>query len=565
VKIGIIGVGLIGGSLAMKLNDLEQVEEVKVFDINNLNEIEQTIKVIPSTTISDCVSKANCVFICTPVGLVKDLVAKVSALNTECLITDVGSVKKEIVSECVEITNKFIGGHPMAGSESVGVSGAKSNLFSGNTWVLTPNDKTDSADLAELKKIIELTDAFVLTATTSEHDRAVAMVSHMPQVISTALMVSAMEQNDLKNITFKLAAGGFRDMTRIAGGNPQMWQDIFSQNKDYILESLRQFKHSLQLAETALMDNNLAVLKETQMQAQEGKISLPPRGRPLDKHYFDLIIDVPDKPGAIAKIINLAAESQVDIVDLDIKHNEMKKAGKLVISLRENDYLEFLKRLVKSGDISYEKAFILTIDGTAGSGKTTLANLLNKQLDINILDTGLLYRFIGYICSKNKVDLSDENAVVDFIETIDFEMVNKEIVFENVKLAEILSSPENSQNASKVGVHPKVRNFCNQYYRTWVKTNGEAIIVGRDIGTVVFPKAMLKIFLDADPQVKATRREAQIGADNQIAEIIERDNRDIKRKVAPTLPAEDAYVFDTGDLSAVDLADKVYSLIWENL
>lgn len=566
MKIAVIGVGLIGGSIVLSLKDKREITSIKIYDRYDNTSIDNTLKITPETSIENAVNGVDIVFVCTPAKSVVETVKTISAVNKDCIITDVASVKEQIEKQIESITNNFVGGHPMAGSEISGINGASESLFQNTTWVLTPTESTHSEQLSTLKQVIELTGSFVLSASPQQHDQAVAVVSHLPQLLSSALLLSALKQHSSNALTLKLAAGGFRDMTRIAGSNPIMWRDIFDINSQMILEALATLKDEVNNLESLIKNKDLTTLLDKLEYTKEGRSQIPPRGRPTDVKYYDLSCKISDKPGAIADIVNLAAQNNIDIVDLKILHNETTRSGKLIISLRETDYIKFKLILVQNNILPLSQAIIVAIDGTAGAGKTLTAKLLHEKLNLPRLDTGLLYRLIGYAASKQLDNISDiETKVDELMKTTNFELIDDDIIFDGQSFKDELSKKENAQNASKIAIYQQVRDYCNKYFQNWISKNGGGIVVGRDIGTVVFPKAFLKIFLDADPAVKAERRAKQINESDQTNEIRERDKRDTQRAIAKTLPADDAIVIDTGKNSPADVLKIVEEHFWEKI
>ena len=192
---------------------------------------------------------ADLVVIAVPVGAVADAV--IEALDAgAAVVTDVGSVKAPVVAAVEaarpEASARFVGGHPMAGSEQEGVDGADATLFVGSTWTLTPTSNTDERAYTHVLRVIRDLGADVVTLTPEHHDDLVALVSHVPQLAASTLMDIAAANEDDRPTMRRLAAGGFRDMTRIAAGHPGIWPDIFATNRDAVLGALDKYVDALQ-------------------------------------------------------------------------------------------------------------------------------------------------------------------------------------------------------------------------------------------------------------------------------------------------------------------------------
>src|SRR5437763_7482962 len=239
MKAAIVGTGLIGGSLGLALRaqgwhvagtDRDPGRAALALEIGALDEVSET----PS-------SEADITFVATPVGAVADEARR--ALAGGGVVTDVGGVKAAIVAA---VANPgFVGGHPMAGSEQEGVEGADGSLFEGATWVLTPTDDTDAGAYAMVRSAVSSIGADVVALRPEDHDVLVALVSHVPHLTAAALMRLAATGAEEHAALLRLAAGGFRDMTRVAAGHPGIWPDICVENRDAILGGIDGLQEAL--------------------------------------------------------------------------------------------------------------------------------------------------------------------------------------------------------------------------------------------------------------------------------------------------------------------------------
>jgi prephenate dehydrogenase len=243
-------------------------------------------------------------------------------------VTDVGGVKASVV-EAVD-DSRFVGGHPMAGSEQEGVEGADADLFEGATWVLTPTEGTDAAAYAQVRQIVGMLGAEVVTLPPDRHDKLVAVVSHVPHLTAAALMRLADERSEEHRALLRLAAGGFRDMTRIASGHPGIWPDICSDNRTAIVDVLDELTAALQhLRDVVAVDDRKELLASLE-QARAARVNLPARFRTA-ADLSEVRIPVPDRPGVVADVAILAADLDVNIVDLEIAHSTEGPQGVLVL------------------------------------------------------------------------------------------------------------------------------------------------------------------------------------------------------------------------------------------
>jgi cytidylate kinase len=204
---------------------------------------------------------------------------------------------------------------------------------------------------------------------------------------------------------------------------------------------------------------------------------------------------------------------------------------------------------------------VIAIDGPAGAGKSTIAQALAARLSLPYLDTGAMYRGITYAAMQAKVDIYDTNALAKLARRVELDITDQSIFVDDVDATSIIRSPEVTTNVSIVAANSGVRAEMRAQQRLWVEERGGGVVEGRDIATVVFPDAILKIFLTASPIVRATRRVAQSGGDiNEIAEqIAKRDKIDSNREDSPLREHSDSLVVDTSDLTVDEVVDSIHT------
>ena len=214
----------------------------------------------------------------------------------------------------------FVPGHPMAGSEQHGLAGANADLFVGSTWLLTPSEHTDSNAVSAVHRLVRALGAEVVTVSPDDHDEMVAVVSHVPHLTAVTLMAIASGRADSHSQLLRLAAGGFRDMTRIAAGHPAIWPDICIENRDAIDRSLAELIVQLQATRSMIAAGDREGLLNRLRVAQEARVNLPTRGTPLPERLAELRVRLDDSPGQLASITAKASHLGANIYDIEIAH-----------------------------------------------------------------------------------------------------------------------------------------------------------------------------------------------------------------------------------------------------
>lgn len=324
----LIGTGLIGGSIGLGLRSLgwvvsgtdadpaaaERAREIGAIDEIGLDpEAVITFVAVPARSVAGEVQRA--------------------LERTTGAVTDVGGVKAGVVAEIDD--PRFVGGHPMAGSEQLGVDGARRDLFEGAVWVLTPVSGTDSDHYAAVTAVVHQLGAESIALSPEQHDALVAVVSHVPHLTAAALMGLAAERSVDHRALLRLAAGGFRDMTRIAAGAPAIWPDICTENRDAIVEVLDRLSREIDDIRTEILDADRDGILRRLEAAQNARRNLP--GRVVDpEQVAEVRIPVPDRDGVIAEVATLASELAINIADIEVAHSSAGDRGVLIL-LVESD------------------------------------------------------------------------------------------------------------------------------------------------------------------------------------------------------------------------------------
>lgn len=324
----IIGTGLIGGSIGAALRRLGWT--VTGFDLE-VDRADRAVQ-LGATDHSGRDPEAELVFVATPAGAVTTAAVEALDAHPWAVVTDVAGVKGPIVGQLSD--PRFVGGHPMAGSEQEGVDGSDPDMFQGATWVLTPGPHTDPLAFTTVRSVVSSLGASVVELPAQRHDDMVAMVSHVPHLTAATLMNLAADTALEHATVLRLAAGGFRDMTRIAAGEPSIWPDVCSENRDGILEVLDRLLAALSEVREVVASADRAKLLDVLERARHARVNLP-AGVPSPEEAVEVRVPVPDRPGVLAEVTTLLGEMAVNIYDLEIAHSAEGARGVLVFVVAE--------------------------------------------------------------------------------------------------------------------------------------------------------------------------------------------------------------------------------------
>ncbi len=331
----VVGVGLIGGSIGLALRE-------RSWHVSGVDSDEARLAMALEMGAIDSAGwdpAAEVTFVATPVAHIADAVCKALDASPAGLVTDVGSVKVPVVSAVDD--KRFVGGHPMAGSEQDGLEGADASMFVDTNWVLTPGDGTDDAAFARVRTAVASLGAEVVTLSPDRHDALVALVSHVPHLTAATLMGLAAARSEEHYAVLRLAAGGFRDMTRVAAGHPGIWPDICAENSHAIAEVLDDLIAALGVVRSEVADSDREGLLARLETARAARVSLP-TGAPRPSELAEVRVPIPDRHGEIAAIATLATELDVNIYDLEIAHSAEGDRG-VVLLIVETGLVERLK------------------------------------------------------------------------------------------------------------------------------------------------------------------------------------------------------------------------------
>lgn len=337
VKIGFIGLGLIGGSVAKAIRKYYPDHEIIAFDKSRetlaLAVQDNTIDTA-CASIDEHFGSCSYIFLCAPVACNSAYLAQLKTIiNENCILTDVGSVKTSIHEEVIalDMEENFIGGHPMAGSEKSGFASSRAHLIENAYYVLTPSAKVSQEKIDAYRELVTTLKAIPVILDYREHDRITGTISHLPHLIA-ATLVNYVKDHDTEDELIKaLAAGGFKDITRIASSSPVMWQQICLKNGTNITQILDGYIQALRKVRDAVeagSENRLYSLFET---SRDYRNSMPGASVGPIKKQYALYCDIIDEAGGIATIATILASNNINIKNIGIIHNREFEEGALRI------------------------------------------------------------------------------------------------------------------------------------------------------------------------------------------------------------------------------------------
>lgn len=336
---GFIGLGLIGGSIARALKQHDHHTKIVAFDINpeTLRQAcEDAVVDIAADSIDRRFADCDYLFLCAPVQKNDDNLATVRRiLSPDCLLTDVGSVKTSIHSSIREagLEDRFIGGHPMAGSERTGYVNSKASLLENAYYILTPTPSVPREKLEAYRELVINMGAIPLILDCEKHDYVTAAISHLPHIVAASLVNLVRDKDDRDGIMKLIAAGGFKDITRIASSSAVMWQQICLTNGQNISALLQSYIDSLEIIKEQLDTGTAQALYDLFDSARLYRDSFINASSGPIKRSFSFNVDIADKTGAIAHIANLLAAQDISIKNIGITHNRESEDGVMRIEV----------------------------------------------------------------------------------------------------------------------------------------------------------------------------------------------------------------------------------------
>ena len=360
-KIGFIGLGLIGGSIAKAIRRYFPDYEILAFDKSRetlaLAVQEGTIHTACSS-IDENFRGCAYIFLCAPVSCNAAYLSQLkNMIDDDCILTDVGSVKASIHEEVTALgmEENFIGGHPMAGSEKSGFVNSKAHLIENAYYILTPSAGVPEEKIERYRSFVEALKALPIILDYREHDRITGTISHLPHIIASVLVNFVRDTDTADELMKALAAGGFKDITRIASSSPVMWQQVCLKNRDNISGILESYIQALTRAKSLIDSANEIGLYSMFEDSKTYRDSMPNSSAGPIKRQFALYCDIIDEAGGIATIATILASNNISIKNIGIVHNREFEEGALHIEFYdEPSYTKASALLRKYRYIVYE-------------------------------------------------------------------------------------------------------------------------------------------------------------------------------------------------------------------
>lgn len=352
-SIGFIGLGLIGGSIAIKIKKEHPACEIiatarrsttitEAYEMGLISNSE----LLPLTAFADC----DLIFLCAPVEKNLDYLRELKdIISSHTIITDVGSTKSQIHQEVIALglEKQFIGGHPMTGSEKTGISNANEYLLENAYYIITPTKENTQQQIDEFHTLVKELGSIPLILDYEAHDYATASISHLPHMIAYTLVNLVKDIDDEQETMKTIAAGGFKDITRIASSSPVMWESICMTNQTQLVKLMDKYIDSLcELREDISASNSQVLLNKFQ-NAKDYRDSLTVRNTKSYNKVHELFLDLADETGGIAIIASILAFKGISIKNIGIVHNREFEEGVLHIEFYDDEAVELAAELLK--------------------------------------------------------------------------------------------------------------------------------------------------------------------------------------------------------------------------
>lgn len=360
-SVAIVGVGLIGGSFAAALKELPVAPRVVGIDVDPVG-LETAVArgLIDAGSLAGGLGAqewlgpqgVDLVVLATPAHHVVSWIERLAILGYRGVVTDVASTKAGVISAAeVSLTGRaaFVGGHPMAGSERSGVDAANADLFRGAYYVLTPSHSTDVDAYRRVHALVSEFGCRVVSVDPAQHDEVVAIVSHVPHVAASALVDLAADHSGKDGELLRLAAGGFKDTTRVAAGSPDLWTGICLDNADAVAGGVEELRDVLGEFCEMLRLRDAEGLRAWLARAAEVRRSLPAQWVPATTRLTEVVVPVLDRPGVVAEVTMAASRAGCNIEAIEIDHVSEASAHLVIVMTDEGDITRFLEMLRSIG------------------------------------------------------------------------------------------------------------------------------------------------------------------------------------------------------------------------
>ena len=344
-KVFVIGLGLIGGSLAMAVRHAHPDALIIGTDLSENNiQLSKLLGIIDDSvsSIEEGAYDADLILLAVPVNETVRILDSLSALELKenVIISDAASTKDTVAKAAVPLLERgitFIGGHPMAGSHKSGAGAAKLHLFEHAFYLLTPGETVSDREVNRLKEWLAGTRANFLVVTPLMHDKLTGVISHFPHIVASGLVNQAEIYSKENELVSRLAAGGFRDITRIASSSPEMWRDILLHNRDVLLMLLNDWQKQMEYIKNLVADKDGEAIYKFFSEAKTFRDDLPVNAKGAIPAFYDLYVDIPDYAGVISEITGYLAQEGISITNIRIIETREEIYGVLVISFQTEE------------------------------------------------------------------------------------------------------------------------------------------------------------------------------------------------------------------------------------
>lgn len=359
-RVAVVGLGLIGASLAAAIKKAFPGTFVRGVDVDSRSCVvakERGWVDAASGPEADefknfLADMADLVVIATPIAAVDDYMRLLSELGYEGVVTDTVSTKAHILDVAAEVLpnpDNYIPGHPMTGSENNGIDGARSDLFEGANWILCPDENTVPEQFQKLHELIYGLSARVISIPREDHDRAVAIVSHVPHMVAASLMRLACNHTDENQTLMRLAAGGFKDTTRVAAGSPRLWCGIAFDNAEALGAGLDEMAGIISSFRDALADGDREAFTRLLQESADARRSLPSAWIPSSEKLLEVRIPMVNRNGVLAEVATIASSAGCNIQSIEIDHISEGNAVLSLILTDEGDVGQLSFQLIDAG------------------------------------------------------------------------------------------------------------------------------------------------------------------------------------------------------------------------
>lgn len=336
--VGFIGLGLIGGSLARALKKADPQLTVMAY-MRSADKLIQAkadgVVDVILDRVDETIGQCDMIFLCTPVEYNEQYLRMIKPyLKPGALVTDVGSTKTSIHRAARELSMEdcFVGGHPMAGSEKTGYENSSDHLLENAYYMITPPEGAPEENVQRLREIAQAVNAIPMVLSCREHDLAVAAISHLPHIVASSLVNLVRDSDDSRETMKQIAAGGFKDITRIASASPEMWEQICMTNTENISRMLERYIGELTSVLAALQEKDEAAVRRLFSSSRDYRNSISDRNRGAIEPDYSFSVDIVDEVGSISTLSVILAAKGISIKNIGINHNREHGEGALRIS-----------------------------------------------------------------------------------------------------------------------------------------------------------------------------------------------------------------------------------------